>query len=481
MADKKGIFRSPGNIIFNAQSISERADELKVSDDKIIINSDNTGGTAKLVFSHGTAGAELSWNGTALTSNVVIGGSLSVTDAGGDGSLAYNSGTGVLTYTGPSAAEVRAHLSNAAPVIYNTSTGEISFADSGVVATTYGNVTHVPVITITAKGVIASAATSQIEITSSQISNFSEAVDDRVGAMASGGTGITAVYDDSANTLVFNLDNTAVTPNSYGSATGVATFTVDQQGRITSALTTAIAIPHTQVTDFDTEVRALFAGTTGEIDYNSGNGTFSLPAQITQATDFNTELTAPTVASSDNSTKVATTAWVTSNAPGTLTDVHGGTGITTTPGNITGAGSVSITNTGVTAASYGSATAIPTYTVNAQGQLTAAADVNIAIPASQVTDFSEAVDDRVNALIVDGDGITGTYDDAAGSYTIDVDNTVVRTTGNQSIGGTKTFTGSVDLTSTASTTASGSTTTSALHLQFYSSCSYQITQFYFLP
>ena len=38
-------------------------------------------------------------------------GSVSVTDAGGDGSLAYNSGTGVITYTGPSASEVRAHFS----------------------------------------------------------------------------------------------------------------------------------------------------------------------------------------------------------------------------------------------------------------------------------------------------------------------------------------------------------------------------------
>jgi len=36
---------------------------------------------------------------------------VSVTDAGGDGSLSYDSGTGVITYTGPSAAEVRAHLS----------------------------------------------------------------------------------------------------------------------------------------------------------------------------------------------------------------------------------------------------------------------------------------------------------------------------------------------------------------------------------
>ena len=35
---------------------------------------------------------------------------VSVTDAGGDGSLAYNNSTGVFTYTGPSAAEVRAHI-----------------------------------------------------------------------------------------------------------------------------------------------------------------------------------------------------------------------------------------------------------------------------------------------------------------------------------------------------------------------------------
>lgn len=37
--------------------------------------------------------------------------SISVTDSGGDGSLAYDNSTGVITYTGPSAAEVRAHFS----------------------------------------------------------------------------------------------------------------------------------------------------------------------------------------------------------------------------------------------------------------------------------------------------------------------------------------------------------------------------------
>jgi hypothetical protein len=38
-------------------------------------------------------------------------GAVSVTDSGGDGSLAYNSTTGVFTFTGPSAADVRAHFS----------------------------------------------------------------------------------------------------------------------------------------------------------------------------------------------------------------------------------------------------------------------------------------------------------------------------------------------------------------------------------
>jgi hypothetical protein len=56
--------------------------------------------------------------------------SVSVTDAGGDGSLAYDNSTGVITYTGPSSSEVRAHLSatgsNSIDMSYNASTGVIS-------------------------------------------------------------------------------------------------------------------------------------------------------------------------------------------------------------------------------------------------------------------------------------------------------------------------------------------------------------------
>jgi hypothetical protein len=52
----------------------------------------------------------------------------SVTDTGGDGSLSYNNTNGVFTYTGPSAAEVRAHLSATSPIAYNSTTGDISWS-----------------------------------------------------------------------------------------------------------------------------------------------------------------------------------------------------------------------------------------------------------------------------------------------------------------------------------------------------------------
>ena len=57
---------------------------------------------------------------------------ISVTDSGGDGSLTYDASTGVITYTGPNATEVRAHISaldngGDGSFSYNNSTGVFSY------------------------------------------------------------------------------------------------------------------------------------------------------------------------------------------------------------------------------------------------------------------------------------------------------------------------------------------------------------------
>jgi len=58
---------------------------------------------------------------------------ISITDAGGDGSLTYAPSTGVITYTGPSASEVRAHLVAGTGITYNSGTGVFSTTDGDIV------------------------------------------------------------------------------------------------------------------------------------------------------------------------------------------------------------------------------------------------------------------------------------------------------------------------------------------------------------
>ena len=89
------------------------------------------------------------------------------------------------------------------------------------------------------------------------------------------------------NTLTVSLDNTAVTPATYGSnASTVSNFTVDQQGRLTGAANQAIAITADQVTDFaeavDDQVNVLVSGGANiTVTYDDGAGTFVIDNDLT--------------------------------------------------------------------------------------------------------------------------------------------------------------------------------------------------------
>jgi hypothetical protein len=65
-----------------------------------------------------------------ILSSADVRGLISVTDTGGDGSLSYNSSTGVLTYTGPSANEVRAHITGGAGITF--ASGTISIGSDAI-------------------------------------------------------------------------------------------------------------------------------------------------------------------------------------------------------------------------------------------------------------------------------------------------------------------------------------------------------------
>ena len=171
-----------------------------------------------------------------------------------------------------------------------------------------------------------------------------------------GDTGITTTA--AGNTLTIDLDDTAVTTGSYGSTTQIPTFTVDQQGRLTAA------------------------------------GVVNVATNLTVGAD---------VGSND-----------TVNLLSDVLTFTGDTGITTTVSN--NDISIDLDDTAVAAGSYGSGTAIPTFTVDAQGRLTAASTTTIATVLNIAAD--SGTDDGVS-LLTDTLSILGTTNEIETSVTGD--------------------------------------------------------------
>ena len=88
---------------------------------------------------------------------------------------------------------------------------------------------------------------------------------------------------------------------------------------------------------------------------------------------------------------------------GTVTNIATGTGLTGGP--ITGTGTISIANTAVTAGSYGTASQVSQVTINAQGQITSAANVAIAIANSAVSGLGTMAIQNANAVAITGGNV----------------------------------------------------------------------------
>lgn len=105
-----------------------------------------------------------------------------------------------------------------------------------------------------------------------------------------GGTGISGVLANT--TITLSLDNTAVTPGSYGSTTAIPTFTVDSQGRLTAAGSVNISTTLDIVGDSGTDSVSLltdtltFEGGTGVLTVVSNNNiAFSIGQDVSTTSD----------------------------------------------------------------------------------------------------------------------------------------------------------------------------------------------------
>jgi hypothetical protein len=201
------------------------------------------------------------------------------------------------------------------------------------------------------------------------------------------GTGLTGGTITSSGTI--SLANTAVSAGSYGSASVVPTFTVDAQGRLTSAANATIAIPNTAVSGLGTistqnanNVSITGGSITGITDLavaDGGTGASSASAARVNLLPSYTSNAGKVLALNVGGTDVE---WVAAGV-GTVTSIIAGTGLS--GGTITSTGTIDLANTAVSAGSYGSATQVGTFTVDAQGRLTAAANTTVTPAFSSIT------------------------------------------------------------------------------------------------
>lgn len=204
----------------------------------------------------------------------------------------------------------------------------------------------------------------------------------------------TKQYVDSvAEGLHVHASCAAATPNTLASITGGTVTYNNGASGVGATLTLSVALTVLDGYTLQNGDRVLVKNEATQA--NNGIYTWATGGTVlTRATDFDTAIE---IASGDftfisNGTLYGDTGWVQIEPVTTIgTDPivwqqFSGAGTYTAGTGLTLTGSqFSITNTTVTAASYGSASSVATFTVNAQGQLTAAATTAISINGNQIT------------------------------------------------------------------------------------------------
>jgi len=220
---------------------------------------------------------------------------VSVTDAGGDGSLAYNSSTGVITYTGPSAAETRAHFSATGGVSYDNSSG--AFTLSGIANSELAN----SAITINSTAV---SLGGSITLDSGDIGEGSNLyyTDARARAAISGDASTGFSYNNSTG-----VGSLASIPNSSlsNSAISVNGTSVSLGGSVSTSFDVSDGTTSSTVSDGGT---LTVQGTANEVEVSNSSSTLTvgLPDNVSIANDLTVggDLTVNGTVTSVNSTTV---------------------------------------------------------------------------------------------------------------------------------------------------------------------------------
>lgn len=246
-------------------------------------------------------------------------------------------------------------------------------------------------------------------------------------------------------TTTLTLKNTGVVAGTYGTSNTVYPFTVNAKGLITNVGAGVSVQPY----DEDLTQIAGLAGTSGLLKKTGANtwtldttayGTGSVTSVGLSLPNIFTTTGTPVTSAGTFSASLA-------NQNANLVFAGPTTGAATTP-SFRSLVSDDLPNSGVVAASYGSATAIPVFAVDAKGRITNATTASISTNLSVAADAgaTQAVALATDTLkFVGGTGVTTTISNAGSvdSVTIDLENTTV-SAGTYGSGGTRVGTFTVD-------------------------------------